>query len=156
MSKKKLKRISNLLKITGLFAVALSLSLQFADLKGYLKNKNRMEVLNWVLNSKSGLSLATSAGKEFIKQFPPPSGEQIDNLTYLTKNVLQQEHGGIYNASINYMRRDLTRTNFVATLDDVRIWASESPYSWFAWWFALIGFIELAGNWLIERKLQDS
>jgi hypothetical protein len=136
MSKNKLKKISKILKTTGLVAVALSLGLQFADLNGYLKSENRIEVLNWILKSKTGLSLATPAGKAFVRQFPPPPGEHLDNLTYLTKSVLLQEHGSIYNASVNYMRRDLSRTNFIATLDDVRQWASESPYPWYAWWLA--------------------
>jgi hypothetical protein len=156
MSKKNLKRISNFLKLTGMLAVALSLVLGLADLKGYLRNKNRMTILNWVLHSTSGISVGTPAAKEFIKQFPPPPGEQIDNLTQLTKNIIRQEHGGIYNASINYMRKDQTRTSFVATLDDVRKWASKTPYPWIAWWLTLIGFIELAGNWFIERKLKGS
>lgn len=155
MSNKNLKRLSNFLKFTGMVAVALSLLLGFADLRGHLNNKDRMAILNWVLHSTSGLSINTPAAKEFIKQFPPPPNERIENLTYLTKNVIQQEHGGIYNASINYMRKDLSRTNFVATLDDIHKWASETPYPWIAWLLTLIGFIVLAGDWLIEKKLKN-
>ncbi|HAB54655.1 MAG TPA: hypothetical protein DCE80_21160 [Ignavibacteriales bacterium] len=52
------------------------------------------------------------------------------------------------------MRKDETRTKFVATLDDVRKWASETPYQWISLWVTLIGFIELVGNWIIDKKLK--
>ena len=149
-----MKTLSSVLKITGIVAIALGIILQFADLKGYLNDKNRMEILNWILHSNTGLSLEHPAAKKFIKKFPPASEEKIANLTHLTKNVIRQENGGIYNASINYMRTDHTRTNFVATLDDVRKWASETPYQWIAWWVTLVGFIELVGNWIIDKKLK--
>lgn len=154
MSNKKLEKLSTFLKFTGITAIAIGLILEFADLKGYLNNKNRMEILNWVLHSNSGMSLNTPSAKEFIKKFPPPQGENIDNLTHLTKNIIQQENGGIYNASINYMRKDHTRTKFIATLDDIQKWTSETPYPWFAWWITLVGFIELIGNWNIEKRLK--
>ena len=151
-----MKTLSAILKITGIIAVALGIILQFADLKGYLNDKNRTEILNWILHSNAGLSLEHPAAKEFIKKYPPAPEENIANLTHLTKNVIRQENGGIYNASINYMRTDQTRTKFVATLDDVRTWASETPYQWIAWWVTLFGFIELVGNWIIDKKTKNS
>jgi len=67
-----LKTLSSVLKITGIVAIALGIILQFADLKGYLNDKNRMEILNWILYSNTGLSLEYWAAKEFMIKFPPP------------------------------------------------------------------------------------
>ena len=94
--------------------------------------------------------------KEFMKKFPPPSGETEKNLTHLTKSVMQYEIGGILNASVNYMRKDTSRTSHIATLEEIRKWANETPYPWISWWITLFGFIGLIGNFIIEKKLEDS
>ena len=144
------------MEITGIISIAVGLLLGYADLKGQLRNKNRVEILNWVLHSNSGMSLEEPAAKEFMRYFPPPVDEESDNLTHLTKNVMRFENGGILNASINYMRRDHTRTSHVATLEEIRTWTSKTPYPWIAWWVTLLGFIELVGNYFIEKKFKTA
>ncbi len=134
--------------------MAIGLILAFLDLKGYFKSKNRMEILYWVSNSNSGMPINLPAAKEFIKRFPPQD-EKFNNLTHLTKNVIRYELDGIVDASVNYMRRDLSRTKNVATLDEIRRWTLETPYPWIAWGLTLVGFIELLGNWYIDRKLES-
>lgn len=150
-----MEQISQLLKVTGMIAIALGLILGYADLKGNLKNKKRTEILEWVLTSSTGLALENPAAKEFMNRFPPPKHEDMKNLTHLTKQVVRLEKGGVYNASVNYMRKDFSRTNYVATLDEIRDWASESPYPLISWWITLIGFGELVGNWFIDKKLKQ-
>jgi len=137
----------SILKITGIIIIILGLILRFLDLKGYLKNKERIAILNWALDSESGMSIELPAAKEFMKKFSPPQGEDINNLTHLTKSVMNYEIGGILNASVNYMRKDNSRTSHVATLVEIRAWANKSPYPWIAWWLTLIGLIALLGNW---------
>lgn len=147
----KMKKVLNLLKIFGMIVVAIGLMLGFADLKGFLKDKKKIEILNWVLHSNSGMSLELPAAKEFMKKFPPPQDEDVENLTHLAKSVMKYEIGGILNASVNYMRKDLTRTGHVATLPEIHNWAAETPYSWISWWVTLVGFIGLIETWYIEK-----
>lgn len=154
MNNKKLRKISTFLKITGIAAIAIGLILEFTDLKGYLKDKKRTEILNWVLYSNSGMPIEQPEAKVFMKKFPPPSGEKEENLTHLTKSVMKYEVGGILNASVNYMRKDTSRTSHVATLEEIRSWTNETPYPWISWWITLVGFIELVGNFFIEKKIK--
>jgi len=156
MNKEKIKKISTFLKITGIIAIAIGLILEFTDLKGCLIDKQRIEILNWALNSDSGMSIELPAAKKFMKNFPPPENEKKENLTHLTKSVMQYEIGGILNASVNYMRKDTSRTSHIATLEEIRKWANETPYPWISWWITLFGFIGLIGNFIIEKKLEDS
>jgi len=148
--------IYTFLKITGIIAIAIGLILEFTYLKGCLFDKQRIEILNWVLNSNVGMSIELPEAKKFMKKFPPPKNEKKDNLTHLTKSIMKYEIGGILNASVNYMRKDTTRTSYVATLDEIRKWANETPYPWISWWIALFGFIELIGNIILEKKLKVS
>ena len=61
-------------------------------------------------------------------------------------------------ASFNYMRRDQSRTEYVATLEDVREWAAESFYPWLSWVLTFVGFIAVLGSeaidWRGKRKSQ--
>lgn len=145
-----------MLKLTGIITIGIGLILGFTDLKGYLKNKHRIEIINWVLNSNTGMSLEQPAAKEFMKKFPPPSGEKEKNLTHLTKSVMKYEIGGISSASVNYMRKDTYRTSHVATLEEIRNWANETPYPWISWWITLVGFVALIGDFIIEKKIKIS
>lgn len=102
------------------------------------------------------MSLDQPAAKEFMKKFPPPPGEKKENLTHLTKSVMKYEIGGTLNASVNYMRKDMSRTSHVATLEEIRYWTDETPYPWISWLITLVGFIELLGDFFIEKKLKTS
>jgi len=156
MNKEKIKKISTFLKITGIIAIATGLLLEFADLKGCLIDRQRIEILNWVLNSDSGMSVELPAAKKFMKKFPPPENEKRENITHITKSITKYEIGGILNASVNYMRKDTSRSSHVATLEEIRKWANETPYPWISWWITLFGFIGLLGNYFIEKKFEDS
>lgn len=150
-----MKKILNILEIIGIIVLALGLILGFANLKGWFNNKNRIEFLNWALTSDSGISIELPAAKEFIKAFPPPEGEQLNNLTHLTKDKLNFESGGTINISINYMRKDFSRTTHVATLSDIRTWTSETSYPWISWWLTLIGFLTFFISWCIKKILKS-
>jgi len=140
------------LKLIGLAIIVGGVVFQFADLKGFLSNRERQEILDWVLHSESGLSLESPAAKEFMRKFPPPNNESVKDCTHLTKSVMQYETGGIISANVNYMRRDLSRTSHVATLEDIRRWAAETPYPWISWWITIFGLFELAATFYLERR----
>ena len=99
------------------------------------------------------MPLEDPAAIEFLEMFPPPKGEHLKNLTHLTKDRMGYKSGGIINVSVNYMRKDNSRTAHVANLADIREWSSKTLYPWIAWWLTLVGFIELIGSKFMEKKL---
>ncbi|MBU1184228.1 MAG: hypothetical protein KJ663_03530 [Proteobacteria bacterium] len=152
MRDKKQKQGLLVLKLIGFAIVAFGITVQFADLKGYLKNRESQKILDWVLYSKSGMPLESPAAREFIKKFPPPNTESVEDLTHLTKSVMQYETGGLISANVNYMRKDLSRTGHVATLEEIRRWTSETPYPWISWWITILGFLALLVTFYLERR----
>ncbi len=148
-----MEKISNILKITGLIAIAIGITIHFIDLKGYLRDKERIEILNWTLNSDIGLPIESLAAREFMEKFPPPQSENKDIFSHLTKSVLKTASGKVFNASVNYMRKDGTRTNDVVTLEEIRMWAYETPYSWISWWLDSFGFLVLLVNFWIRKRM---
>lgn len=141
-----------LLKLIGFAIVAIGIVVQFGDLKGYLKNSERQELLDWVLHAGSGIALESPAATEFMKRFPPPNNESAKNFTHLTKSVMRYETGGIIIVNVNYIRKDLSRTSHVATIEEIRRWASETPYPWISWWITIIGFLVLLASFYLERR----
>ena len=152
MIEKNQKKGLLLLKVIGFIIMGVGIAVQFADLEGYLKNRERQEILDWVLSSKSGMPLEAPAAKEFMKRFPPPNNESSKYLTHLTKSIMQYQTGGIIAANVNYMRKDLSRTSHVATLEEIRRWASETPYPWISWWITTLGFLALLASFYLERR----
>lgn len=132
--------------------MAIGLILHFANLKGWLLDENRIGFLNWILNSQVGLPIDNPAGVEFMKSFPPPPGTKGNDLTHVTKQVVRSQSGPVLMASINYMHRDGSRTEYIATLSDVRKWSEKTPYPWIAWFLTLFGFCEVLLSTLVERK----
>lgn len=143
-------KLKTCLKLLGLLITAVGLALTFAEKKGWFKDPSRAELLKWVLEAPDGLSLDTAAAKAFRAKFPPPSDSASADLTHLTKQVISSEHGPVMMASVNYMHRDGARTAYVATLDDVRSWASEARYRWLPWFVTLIGFIIVVITFIVE------
>lgn len=90
----------------------------------------------------------TAPAQAFVARFPPDG--EITDITHVTKLVIRPEGGGVHQASVNYMRRDSSRTTYVATLAEVREWASETPYPWFAWSLALLGFLVMLSSKALE------
>ena len=132
--------------------MAVGLALGFADLRGWFRSAVREQVLNWALKSTVGLPLSEPGAVAFMKSFPPPSGEEPSNLTHLTKQVIRSQGGPVMMGSINYMRRDTTRTAYVATIDALRVWANETPYPWVSWVVTLFGFLEVLTSWVVEVR----
>jgi len=136
-----LKKLKQAFKVIGILVLAVGLILQFANLKGWLHHKERIDFLKWIKESQKGMPVNELPAKSFMNRFPPPSNSQPSEITHITKNVIHLENGLIYQAQINYMHRDHSRTNYVATLDDVQKWADESEYPWMVFYIMLIGFI---------------
>lgn len=118
-----IEKIEMFLKITGLIILLSGVIIGLANLKGWLKDKEKVAVLEWVMNSKNGLSIQSPGAKKFIKRFPPPENSRPNKITYLVKSATIHQLGGMQNASINYMHSDGSRTAHVATLNDVKTWA---------------------------------
>jgi len=125
-----------------------------ANLKGWLKDKEKVAVLEWVMNSKKGLSIQNPGAKKFMKRFPPPENSRPNVITHLVKSATIHQLGGMQNASINYMHSDGSRTAHVATLNDVKTWALKTNYELLSWLLSLFGFLEMMGAFIIERFLK--
>ncbi len=154
-----LHQIERLLIVTGLVFMMLGLVLGFLNLQGWLEDKDKTAVLNWVLTSSSGLQISHPGAKKFMHEFPPPLNAKRTEITHLTKHITKLENGLVQYAQINYMLSDLSRTSYVATLNDVRNWAAETSYNLWAWILSLIGFIEMASIFIIQyvhRKRTNS
>ncbi len=147
-----LRRHREKITILGLMAIGVGVLLHLGDLLGWLKYPERASFVTWVLTSDQGVPLNEPSAQAFMASFPPPPDEDPTQLTHVTKSVLRHELGGvIQDASINYLRQDGTRTAYVANLYDVQQWASESPYSWWAWCITLLGFLAELLSYLIGR-----
>lgn len=140
-----------ILKTTGLIVLAFGVVLGGCDLMGWLLDEDKTAVVQWALTSQVGLSVEHSGAKKFMKAFPPPDPARQHEITHLTKHVISLENGPVQNASINYMYRDTTRSKYVATLPEVMEWSRKTWYPFLAWVLSVIGFVEVAGGFLIER-----
>ena len=118
-----IEKIEMFLKITGLIILLSGVIIGLANLKGWLKDKEKVAVLEWVMKSKHGLSIENLGAKKFMKRFPPPENSRPTEITHLVKSATIHQLGGMQNASINYMHSDGSRTAHVATLNDVKTWA---------------------------------
>lgn len=145
-----MKKLETLLTVVGLIVLAAGVVLGYADLRGSLRYPEREAFVRWATEEDVGLPIESSAAQAFIKHFPPPGGEEIESLTHVTKWKTQLEGGPVLDASFNYMRRDQSRTQYVATLSDVRGWASESRYPWLSWLLTAVGFIVVLASEVVE------
>ena len=145
--KKSIRRVN---KVTGLALVALAILLGFGNLQGWFRHHRRVEFLHWVLESNLGMPIDAPPAIEFIKKFPPSAGAQMSPIVYVHKMQIVSEGGPPMAASINYIHADGSQTSYVATLDQVREWASESRYPWLAWVLATFGFVQLLVNTVLE------
>lgn len=142
--------LRTLLKILGLLITAIGLALSFAEKKGWFKDPARAELLKWVLEAPDGLPLGNPAAQAFRAKFPPPADSDVDDLTHLTKQAIKSEHGPVMLASVNYMHGNGARTAYVATIDDVRAWATEARFRWLPWLVTLLGFIIVVATFIVE------
>ena len=129
------------IQISGLIIMAIGIFIGFGNLRGWFKKTDRVEFLRWVIEEPAGMPIDAPAAREFMSKFPPPKDARVNEITHVTKQTIKSAGGPPMSASINYMHRDGTRTIYVATLEQVREWASESSYPWVAWVVTVIGFI---------------
>ena len=152
------KRIAWFLKLTALGVLGAAVFLQLADLVGWLEHEDRQIFLRWALQSQVGLPISDPGAQAFKDRFPPPPDARVSEITHVTKHVFrlphgpQQTPGTVMEASFNYMHRDGSRTSYVATLPEVREWASESSYPWLSWVLALVGFTEVLSSTIIDWR----
>ena len=138
---KHLKRVKSALSIFGLTVMGLGILLAYFNISGIFQSSPRKDFLNWVIKSERGLKIDAPAAKAFMKDFPPPDPKRCSEITHITKWTQVLENGLPFQAQINYMYSDNSRTPYVATLDDVRAWASSTTYPQIAWLLSLIGFL---------------
>jgi len=151
-----LHRWNKIIRLIGIVILATGLSINYADLKGWLQDSDKVFFLQWSLESQTGLPLDQTAAKAFMKRFPPPSSEKNGELTHITKQVIRSAGGGLpMMISFNYLRRDGSRTAHVATLYDIREWTVESPYPWIAWTLTLLGFCEVLFTFIIDINVKN-
>jgi hypothetical protein len=137
----------------GLFIVAVGILFGFLDLKGAFKDKDRQEILNWVLHSNDGMPIKAPAAKKFMQYFPPPGNLNPDEITHLTKLTIKAPGPGpVMSASVNYMKKNAERTAHVATLAEIGEWASETSYQWVSWGLTLLGFLISCGGLFLKYK----
>ena len=153
-----MKKLETVLKVVGWVVLVAGVVLGYADLQGSLRYTDREAFVQWATELNSGLPMDTPAAQAFSKRFPPPDGEAIEGLTHVTKWKTQLDGGPILDASFNYMRRDQSRTRYVATLSDVREWATESRYPWLSWLLTTVGAVVVlvseAIEWGGDRKAE--
>ena len=147
-----MKRLSFILKTTGIILVGIGALLGFLDLNGAFVDQDKEYVVTWATTFQSGLSIDHPGARKFLKSFPPPSHEQGKEITYLTKQVIGSALGGAMVISINYMYSDLTRSAYVANLPEVKEWARATSYPWVAWLLSFLGFIEVLVSFIIELR----
>lgn len=150
MANDNLNKLEPLLKATGLLALALGICLGLADLMNWLRYPDREAFLAWAMYKEGGLPIDTPAAQAFVHRFPPPDNVDSRTITHVTKWRMRLEGGQALDAAFNYGQHDKSRTEYVATLEDVREWAAKSPYPWLSWVLALVGFIEVLGSEAIE------
>ncbi|MBI2359676.1 MAG: hypothetical protein HYV04_12380 [Deltaproteobacteria bacterium] len=148
------RTVERFLKITGLGALALTVFVNFAEARGWLRDANRQMLLEWALNDETGLPIEHPAARAFMNRFPPPAANDRNLITHVTKWKSRLENGPVLDATFNYMRHDRSRTNYVATLAEVREWAAESRYAELPWILGLIGFVEVAGSMILNRWIR--
>jgi hypothetical protein len=139
------------LKVTGLAALLAGVVVGYLDFSGRFLDPDKQAFLEWILTTPAGLALSEPAAQKFMRDFPPPADSRPAQITHVTKNVLRFEKGPVQSASLNYMHADGSRTGFVATLEDVRAWAEQTPYPWIVWILSFVGFLEVFLGFLIER-----
>ncbi|OFW14128.1 MAG: hypothetical protein A3F70_01360 [Acidobacteria bacterium RIFCSPLOWO2_12_FULL_67_14] len=132
-------------RATGLSVLALAVAVGFADLKGWLGYSDRRAFVEWAIQSDAPLPAGSAAGRAFMTRFPPSLADRR-LVTHVTTWKTSFADGPVLDASFNYMRRDESRTDYVATLPQVREWAAESRYGWLPWALTVIGFIPLLGE----------
>jgi len=110
---------------------------------GWFQHADRAAFLRWALEAEGGLAITDPIAAAFVRRFPPPPGTdtgQHGELTHITKTVMRSAGGGApVGGFISYMHRDTTRTGNAATFEDVRRWASETWYGWFALALTTVG-----------------
>ena len=148
------------LKATGLAALALGVVLGLADLRGWLRSSSRAAFLQWAENSRSGLPVSEASAQAFMRRFPVPQSVASGQVTHVTKYVQRLENGPALEMAFNYILADESRTPYVATHEQVRAWAEESPYPWLAWVLTLIGFLEVVLGtgieWYRDRRTRGA
>ncbi len=148
------KTLAKWLKFAGMVFLAAGLLFEFADLMGWLKHRDRQAFLNWILHEEAGLAVDDPAARAFMRRFPPPDLSDVDRITRVTKLKTTVENGPVLNSAVNYMRRDQSRTPYVASLPDVRAWADESPYPWLSWILGVIGFVVVIAGELLAKRIE--
>ena len=123
-----MKRLAYVLKVLGFVTLAAGVIIGFGDLQGWFRYSEREAFVRWVQESQVGMPTEDPAAQAFMRRFPPPEDARSEQITHVTKHVMRLENGGVLQASINYMHRDHSRTRYVATLPEIREWASETLY----------------------------
>lgn len=150
-----MKRLTSILKITGLIILACGVMLSLFDLLGWYTDPDKVAVLDWANTSGLGLGIDHPGAKKFMEQFPPPNNSS-KKITHLTKQVLNSALGGNLLVSVNYMYSDATRSAYVANLEDIKDWVKETPYPWIAWLLSAFGFIEVLSSYILDNLTKKS
>lgn len=132
-------------RVIGLTALALAVVLGFAVPKGWLGYGDRRAFLEWAIQSDAALPADSPPARVFMARFPPSLADRR-LVTHVTIWRTSFKEGPMIDASFTYIRRDQSRTEYVATLPQVREWAAESPYGWLPWTLTVLGFIALLGD----------
>jgi hypothetical protein len=132
--------------------IVLGAAFLFANQMGWLRHADRSAFLHWALHEEIGLPIEAPAAQAFMRRFPPSSGDRI-SVTHVTKFQTRLDNGPVLDACFCYMRADLSRTEYVATLSDVREWAAESSYGWWSLIFSVVGIAMLAGREVLRRQM---
>ena len=152
-----MKLFIKILKISGIIILGTGVILQFLDLNCFFIDKDKAYVVEWASNSKVGLSIEHPGAKKFCKAFPLPSDAPQKEITHLTKQIINSSLGGkSMMVSVNYMYSDTSRSSYVANLEEIKEWATKTPYPWIAWTFSFIGFLEVALSYFLERKIMNA
>ena len=144
------RRLAWILKITGLCVLGVGVFLQLADLLGWLRHEDRQIFLRWALQSRGGLPISDPGAQAFVARFPPPEGTWVSEITQVAKESYKLPNGPALEVLFSYMRIGGSKTSYVATLPEVREWASESWYPWLSWVLSCVGFTALLGSTIIQ------
>ena len=140
-------KIRTRLKIFGRVVTVLGVTVALLNLRGCFQDQTRADLLRLALAAghRQGVSITHPAAAAFMKRFPPPSTTNVDEITHIIKMGMVMGTGYASAMPFAYLLRGGAVTKHVADLDEVRSWASESPYPWVAWWVTLIGIIAVLG-----------
>lgn len=147
-------KVKIVLKVFGRLVTVFGLMFSLMNQLGWLQDKNRNDLLQAVLKAdrSEGVSFAHPAAGNFQKRFPSPHSGEQGEIIAITKHGLVISGNVAQATPFCYALSNGEITDPVASLEEAKAWASESPYGLIAWFVTLLGFLIVLITDYVEWK----